>query len=182
MPDDIKRIRLKIKDDKRYKRLRDIYKTSTLFQLTVPEYTKEVRQLFQIRGFRTFNVNGTNSLSKLASLIVEDQSYRSRMIEIYATVCSAIKSLDDMLSRFQDYATVTYARDLKAVGAAKERERMVRNVMSEYYKYKDDLELLRDEIDLYVKDIDKAGFALKNLVETLALIERREGTLPNSRK
>ncbi len=30
---------------------------------------------------------------------------------------------------------LTYAKDLKAVGAAKERERCIRNIMAEYYRY-----------------------------------------------
>ncbi|AQT28644.1 hypothetical protein YOLOSWAG_164 [Erwinia phage vB_EamM_Yoloswag] len=181
--DDVKRIRLKIKEDKRYKNVRNLFKTNSMFQLPVAEYQSEARNLFSMRKVRTLTLDANpKSLNKLAESIVQDQSYRSRMTEILATVKTAKKLLDDTLDRFQDYATVTYARDLKALGAAKERERAVRNVMSAYYKYSDDLSLLIDEIELYIKDIDKAGFAFKSMVDTLNIINQREFNIPNSRK
>lgn len=179
--DDLKRIRLKIKDDKRYKNVRKIFNTNSLFQLPLDEYQDEVRNLFKMRKVRSLTLDASpKSLNKLAESIVQDQSYRSRMTEVLATVKNAAKHLGDMLDRFQDYATVTYARDLKAVGAAKERERTVKNVMAEYYRYQDGLTLLIEEIELYIKDIDKAGFAFKSMVDTLHIINQREFNLPNS--
>ncbi|QYW03134.1 hypothetical protein pEaSNUABM14_00174 [Erwinia phage pEa_SNUABM_14] len=180
--DDLKRIRLKIKDDKRYKKVRDIFKTNDLFQLPLAEYQEEARKLFKMRKIRTLNISDTNALSKVAESIIQDQAYRSRMTEILTTIHSASKLLNDMLERFQDYASVTYAKDLKAVGAAKERERCVRNVMVEYYRYADNLETVVAELDLYIKDIDKCGFAYRALVDTLNIINQREYGLPNSRK
>ncbi|QZE59414.1 hypothetical protein MPK66_gp170 [Erwinia phage pEa_SNUABM_2] len=181
--DDLKRIRLKVKEDKRYKKLRDIYKTNDLFQMPLAEYQDEARKLFKMRKVRTLNVTGDpNALNKVAESIIQDQSYRSRMTEIMTHVHAASKLLNDMLERFQDYASVTYSKDLKAVGAAKERERCVRNIMAEYYRYADSLDQLKDELDLYIKDIDKCGFAYRALVDVMNLINQREYGLPNSRK
>lgn len=178
---DSKRIRLKIKEDKRYKNVRKIFKTNNLFQLPLAELQQEVRDLFKMRKVRSLTLSASpKALNSLAESIVQDQSYRSRMTEILATVKNASKHLSDMLERFQDYAAVEYARDLKAVGAAKERERAVRNVMAEYYRYSDELTLLIDEIELYIKDIDKAGFAFKSMVDTLHILNQREFNLPNS--
>lgn len=180
--DDLKRIRLKVKNDKRYKKLRDIYKTNDIFQQPLAELQDEARKLFKMRKVRTLNISDPNALNKLAESIIQDQSYRSRMTEILTNVHTASKLLNDMLERFQDYASVTYAKDLKAVGAAKERERCIRNIMAEYYRYADSLEQLKDEIDLYIKDIDKCGFAFKALVDTMNIINQREYGLPNTRK
>lgn len=178
---DLKRIRVKIKDDKRYRSVRSIFKTNGLFQLPLDEYSQEVRNLFKMRKVRSLTLDATpKSLNKLAESIVQDQSYRSRMTEILATVKNANKHLTDLLERFQDYATVTYAKDLKIVGAAKERERAVKNVMAEYYTYNDRLNLLIEEIEIYIKDIDKAGFAFKSMVDTLHILNQREFNLPNS--
>ena len=180
--DDLKRIRLKVKNDKRYKKLRDIYKTNDIFQQPLAELQDEARKLFKMRKVRTLNVSDPTALNKLAESIIQDQSYRSRMTEILTHIHTASKLLNDMLERFQDYATVTYAKDLKAVGAAKERERCIRNIMAEYYRYADSLELLKEELDLYIKDIDKCGFAFKALVDTMNIINQREYGLPNVRK
>lgn len=180
--DDLKRLRTKIIDDKRYKSVKKLFKTSDLFQLPVAEYRTEVRDLFKMLKFRSLTVNGSDkSLNKLAEAIVQNQSYRSRMTEIYAHLTESTRTLDQLLERFQDYALVTYARDLKAVGAAKERNAAIRAVMETYYKYAQEARLLMEEIDLYLKDIDKAGFAAKGLVDTLALISQREYSLPNKR-
>lgn len=180
--DDLKRIRIKVKSDARYKKLRDIYKTNALFQMPLTEYQDEARKLFKMRKVRTLNISDPHALNKLAESIIQDQSYRSRMTEIITHIHTASKLLNDMLERFQDYASVTYAKDLKAVGAAKERERCIRNIMAEYYRYADGLELLKEELDLYIKDIDKCGFAYKALVDTMGLINQREYGLPNQRK
>ncbi len=180
--DDLKRIRLKVKEDKRYKHLRSIYKTNDLFQLPLAEYQDEARKLFKMRKIRTLNIRDTHALNKVAESIVEDQAYRSRMTEILTSILSASKLLNDLLERFQDYAAVTYAKDLKSVGAAKERERCIRNIMAEYYRYADQLELLISEIDLYIKDIDKSGFSYRALVDTLELINQREYGTAKSRK
>ena len=181
--DDLSRIRIKVKDDKRYKKLRSIYKTNALFQQPLSEYQDEARKLFKMRKVRTLNVSADpNELNKVAESIIQDQSYRSRMTEILTHVHAASKLLNDMLERFQDYAAVTYAKDLKAVGAAKERERCIRNIMAEYYRYADQLEMLKEELDLYIKDIDKCGFAYRALVDTMNIINQREYGLPNQRK
>lgn len=180
--DDLKRIRLKVKNDKRYKKLRDIYKTNDIFQQPLAELQDEARKLFKMRKVRTLNISDPTALNKLAESIIQDQSYRSRMAEILTHIHTASKLLNDMLERFQDYATVTYAKDLKAVGAAKERERCIRNIMAEYYRYADSLDLLKEELDLYIKDIDKCGFAFKALVDTMNIINQREYGLPNVRK
>lgn len=181
--DDLKRIRLKVKEDKRYKKLRDIYKTNDIFQLPIAEYQEEARKLFKMRKVRTLNVSSDpNALNKVAESIIQDQSYRSRMTEILTQLHASSKLLNDMLERFQDYASVTYAKDLKAVGAAKERERCIRNIMAEYYTYADKLDMVKEEIDLYIKDIDKCGFAYRALVDTMNIINQREYSVPNSRK
>ncbi|QZE57044.1 hypothetical protein MPK67_gp171 [Erwinia phage pEa_SNUABM_32] len=180
--DDLKRIRIKVKNDKRYKKLRDIYKTNDIFQQPLAELQDEARKLFKMRKVRTLNISDPQALNKVAESIIQDQSYRSRMTEIMTHIHTASKLLNDMLERFQDYASVTYAKDLKAVGAAKERERCVRNIMAEYYRYADQLELLKEELDLYIKDIDKCGFAYRALVDTMNIINQREYGLPNSRK
>ncbi|QZE56032.1 hypothetical protein pEaSNUABM52_00174 [Erwinia phage pEp_SNUABM_52] len=182
MMDDLKRIRLKVRANKRYAKLRDIYKTNSLFQMPLGEYQEEARKLFKMRKVRTLNISDPNALSKVAESIIQDQSYRSRMTEIITHVSAASKLLKDMLERFQDYASVEYAKDLKSIGAAKERERCIRNIMAEYYRYADQLQMLLEELDLYIKDIDKCGFAYRALVDTLGLINQREYGLPNSRK
>ncbi|AXG66885.1 hypothetical protein HOU08_gp159 [Dickeya phage vB_DsoM_JA29] len=177
--DDLSRIRLKVKDDKRYKKIRALFKTEDLFQLPLAQYSQEVDDLFAMRKVRSLSVSSPKALDKLAESVVQDQSYRSRMTEILAILSESYKTLTDLLSRFQDYVTVAYGNDLKAIGAAKERERAVKNIMADYYRYCDNLGSLIAKIDLYVKDIDKAGYAFKTLVDTLGLINQREYGLPN---
>jgi len=180
--DDLSRIRLKVKDDPRYKKIRKLFKHEDLFQLPLAEYSREVDDLFAMRKVRSINIGSQDALNKLAESIVQDQSYRSRMTEILAIISNSHKTLEDLLSRFQDYITVSYGNDLKAVGAAKERERAVKNIMAEYYRYCDNLSTLISKIDLYVKDIDKAGYAFKSLVDTLGIINQREYGLPNTNR
>lgn len=181
--DDLTRIRKKIRKDKRFKSIKSIYKTNPLFQVTIDEYRDEIRTMFKIRIFRSLNTKSPNILNKLAEALVQDQSFRSRMTEILSQLVMAKKSLNDMAERFFDYASTEYARDLKAIGAAKERSSFVRDVLSEYFTYCENLDNLMMEIDIYVKDIDKAGYTAKNLIEVVDMLTYREGGIPQpSRK
>lgn len=179
---EIERFKKKIRQDKRYRGVRNLFKTSEIFQLPLDEYRSEVRSLFKLRKIRSFTISGTKSMDKLAESIVQDQSFRSRMTEIYAHLSESSRTLQDLLKRFHDYAVIEYARDLKVFGAAADRTAAIKSVLEPYLKYSDESRLLMEEIDMYLKDIDKAGFAFKSLVETLSLISQREYGLPTPKR
>ena len=176
--DDLKRIRLKIKDDKRYKAIRNLYKTQDIFQIPISEYREECRAMFKGRRIRGLSLRDDNAVYKVAESIVQDQSYRSRMSEIYSLLSESCRTMEELLSRFSDYATVTFARDLKALGTVNERTKAIKASLETYYQYSAEARLLMEEIDIYIKDIDKAGFAFKSLVDTLELISQREFSIP----
>lgn len=172
--DNYTRLKKKIRSDERYKGVRKLFKTSEIFQLPLDEYRTEVRGLFKLRKIRSLSVNGSKALDRLAEAIVQDQSYRSRMTEIQAHLTESHRTLHDLLERFHHYATAEYARDLKAMGALKERSSAIVAILDPYLKYAQNTKLLMEEIDTYIKDIDKAGFAFKSLVDTLGLLTQRE--------
>lgn len=180
--DDLTRIKKKIKGCKRYKALHQVFTTSSLFKVTVDEYRSEIRNLFKTRRFRALSTTSTNFDRDFQAAIIQDQSYRSRMVEITAEVGRARRALDNHIEKFIEYAAVTFASDLKAVGAAKERERFLNSIARRYVDYGAELQNLAEEIDFYVKDIDKAGYAAKNLVEVLSILYHRDGSLPSVNK
>lgn len=180
--DDIERIKKKIKSSKRYKSLRSTFTTSPVFQVTIDEYRNEIRSLFTTRRFRSLNPGGSDFDAKFLAAITQDQSTRSRMTEILAEVSAARRELNTLVEKFQEYAMVAYVDDLKAVGAAKERERFLNMIVRSILNYGSDLNNLAEEIDFYVKDIDKAGYAAKNLVEMMSVLYRRDGALPTIQK
>ena len=55
----------------------------------------------------------------------------------------------------------------------------IRMVLAKFQKYLDRLDDFIFETDALIKDIDKAGFAAKNVAEVFNIVFQREGKLPN---
>lgn len=180
--DDITRIKKKIKSHPRFTALQKVFRTSSLFKVTIEEHRREIRDLFKMRRFRTLSTSSNNFDKEFIAALVQDQSYRSRMVEITAEVGRARRALQNHIDKFVEFAAVAYAQDLKVVGAAKERERFLNGIVRRYVDYGEDLANLIEEMDYYIKDIDKAGYAAKNLVEILSIQYRRDGALPGIQK
>ncbi len=174
----VQRLRIKIRENKRYLGITNVFQTDERFSISVDKYTEEVRTMFKLRKFRSLDVNSPKFTRQFAEAIIQDQSYRSRMTEMLTQCHSAKRALDRLVDVFYDYAIVEYAADLKIFGTQKEREAFLNTMMKKFKKYTDDLDTFIVETDYYIKDIDKAGYSAKNIAEVYAIVFKKEGNIP----
>lgn len=174
---DLLELKKKIKKDSRYKKLHKLLNDDDIEQYNIPvnEYLMNAKTLHGSRKFRRLDPNSPNILAELTAAAVEDQSFRSQMTEILVVCSQAIKSIRRLLESFSAYATMTYQRELKAlVGTVKEREAFIDAIFEDFHKYIIEVEALEDAIKLYIIDIDKAGYVMKNIAEVQRLVYRPE--------
>jgi hypothetical protein len=175
---DLERVKSKIKGCKRYKGMLDLFSTDERFAIPIDSYIKEVRTMFKMRKFRGLDVNDPKFTRRFAEAIVQDQSYRSRMTEMLTQCYASKRALDRLLDIFYDYAIVEFSRELKILSTAKERESLLKSLLNRFNKYSVELDSFIQEVDYLVKDIDKAGYAAKNIAEVYAIVFKKEGSIP----
>ena len=122
---DMDRIRSKIKADPRFKKIRSIVKTNQMFSFSINDYRSEAANMFRLRRFRDLDTDSVSFIKDLNKAYAQDLSYRSRMTEMYVACNSARGLLNRLLTAFYDYAIIEYYADLKSVGTAEERKRLL---------------------------------------------------------
>ena len=175
---DLERVKSKIKGCKRYKGMLDLYATDERFSLPVDSFVQEARTMFKMRKFRQLNVDDPKFTRRFAESIIQDQSYRSRMTEMLTQCYASKRALDRLLDVFHDYALVEFAKDLRVLGTQKERDALINTLLNRFQKYTSSLDAFIQEVDYYVKDIDKAGYTAKNIAEVYAIVFKKEGSIP----
>ena len=176
---DVERLRKKIKRDPKYQAIANVFQTDERFQIPVEGYVTEVRTMFKMRKFRSLDVNSPTFMRRFAEAIIQDQSYRSRMTEMLTQCFAAKRSLDRMLDIFGDYVLVEYSPELKMMSTAKERDAFIKGMTRRFEKYSAAIDGFLQEVEYYVKDIDKAGYSAKNIAEVYAIVFKKEGNIPS---
>lgn len=173
--DDISRLRSKIKLNPRYKKFAALVRTERMFDIPFEKYRADIRNLFALRKFRSLDTSKPTFIHDLNTAYVQDLSYRSTMTEMLATATAARIRMTRLLDALEFYLHSKYAQDLKAVGAAKERERFIMSVLRKHYDFLSNVEILISEIDLYIKDIDKSGFGATSMANTQVILSKNGG-------
>jgi hypothetical protein len=171
---DLKRVRLKVKRDKRYKEM-DLALTFNRDKIKTDSWRREMEINHRDRKIGKLRVKDPNFFKKMTEACAFEVSCRSRLAEM-SVVCSDIeRSLKSQLDYFSDYVLITYSADLKIFSTIKERTKFTESIMRKFQGYLDDMTTLRMQIHIYMEDIDKAGYAIKNMVSVFEVIMRNEG-------
>jgi hypothetical protein len=172
---DIDRIRSKIKADPRFKKIRSIVKTNRVFNFSVVDYQEEAARMFKMRRFRDLDTDSATFIRDLNKAYSQDLSYRSRMTEMYVACNSARGYLNRLLSAFYDYAIMEYYSDLKSVGTAEERKRFLSSILRTQQDLIQSYDMVCEELDFYMKDIDKCGFGATSMANTQVMLSKNGG-------
>lgn len=172
---DMDRIRSKIKADPRFKKIRSIVKTNQMFRFSVQDYRSEAANMFRLRRFRDLDTDSVSFIKDLNKAYSQDLSYRSRMTEMYVACNSARGLLNRLLTAFYDYAIIEYYADLKSVGTAEERKRFLSSILRTQQDLISEYDLMCEELDFYMKDIDKCGFGATSMANTQVMLSKNGG-------
>jgi len=174
--EEISRVRRKIKKDKRYKQM-DAALELNRDKIQTKAWRNEMKVNHQTRSVGKLRVKDPNFFKKMAKACAFEVAARSRLAEM-AVVCSEIeRSLKSHLDHFSDYVMLTYSADLKLFSTIKERTKLIDTILRDFHTYLDDITSLRTQIYIYIEDIDKTGYAVKNMVSVFEVVIRNEGRI-----
>lgn len=177
MTSQLKALKKEIKSCTRYKKLKNVLSDPDVEQYNIPfdEYINEVKMRFSSRKFRRIDAAAATVLEDICAATVEDANFRSRLTEMLVVSSQAKKSISVLLDRFEAYILMQYSGKMRAALPTKEeRKNFVRSILEDFYSYLLDVEAFVEQINLVVVDIDKANYAVKNMVEAQRLIFRPE--------
>lgn len=174
MSAELDRLKKTLRKDPRYKRLKQMFTSSSLYKMPFDEYKDELRTLHKTRTIHKQSAGHPNFGHNIIEAAIKDQANRHRYTEILVMCTEAVNNLDKLLESFERYILTEYDADLKRFKTKDERRFFVSSVMHRFHEYKDECEELRQIVKLFIEDIDKAGFTVTNLVKAYDIIMRRE--------
>jgi len=135
--------------------LEGIHSTRLTRRLTV----REVTQRFQTRFMRA---------------VLQNQANRSRVVEIKLRCFRTNARLEQHIEALTKYLLATYAEQLRRAASTKaERENIVQSVFSKAVELQQEIRQVMDMSSLVIDDIDQTGWALKNLITMVEIMQER---------
>jgi hypothetical protein len=104
----------------------------------------------------------------LYEAIANDLRVRSRLVELRVAAMNEHLPLVQSVKETKSYLSVKYAEDLNDLaGTQRDRDRLVEAILAKPSRTASELQQFIEILDVYIEDIDKAGYNLTNSVNVL---------------
>lgn len=107
---------------------------------------------------------------------LKDLSSRARLVEIRVRNDLQMSNLREAIDAVRRHISTEYADDLRDFSTADQRKSFVDRVIKNAKEFLAEGEALVDMIDVLIKDIDQAGYSIKNSIECLKLLAESKGS------
>ena len=145
--------------------------------INLERVSREVRVLHESRTSRKLYKIALEPTS-LAEAAMRDMSARARLTELKASVYSQQLALEAAYEAAAAQLVTKYGDGLRDVATnAADRKHVTNRILSGLVSRVSELSAAVDNIDLIVKDIDQASFALRNATEMLKLLIERKNQI-----
>lgn len=163
-----------LKEDAQFKKFRNIVATLRT-AINVEKDTAEALSLHSSRTSRNLYKlpKGPRSLLE-ASLM--DMSFRSRLTEIRIQLASNGAILEEAVKAIKRYINTEFNDELNAYSNVEQKRNMVERVIASALDLQASCESTIATIDDLIKDLDQAGFHLRNAVEIMKILDGSKGT------
>lgn len=167
---DLRELREELREDKTFQQYRRIVKTIDE-RVNLIKNVTEARSLHGARTMRELKGNAPTT-QKVYEAIVRDMATRSRIIELRIALFTEKELLDSALSSVTAHVRSVY--DLNEAGRTlDQKKQLMKKILNRGFVLLEELKSALEVFDLIIKDIDQAGFAVRNLVELVKIqIER----------
>jgi hypothetical protein len=155
-------------EDANYKKYKDVLKTvkagANLLQIK-----QEAKTLHATRGSRELYKSRV-SPDPLIAAEMQDSANRSRMIELKALLLNEQELLESSISLCKKHLKAAYQAELQKLGTTvAARSGAVDTIFARGSEYLSQVNVVLAILDLYIKDIDAAGYKHTNVRELLKL-------------
>jgi hypothetical protein len=116
--------------------------------------------------------------TSLAEAALKDMSIRGRMSEIRANIYKSKRNLDATYDAASAHLSTKYRSAIRErTSTSQERLMLTDRLLRRVVEIQASLDALLDVLDIYVKDIDQASFALRNATEMLKVLVERSSQI-----
>lgn len=112
--------------------------------------------------------------TSLAEAALKDVSVRSRLSELKASAYRQKIVLEKATEKCQAHVSVVYQAEIKLLTSnASDRKHLFNKILAPIVELISDLDGLLEILEIHLKDIDQASFALRNATEMLKVLMER---------
>lgn len=165
-----------IRDDTEYKKFRKVIKLE-LERLNLEQDQKEVLSLHASRVSRTIYDKRQYSPHVLMDASTMDLAFRSRIVELRVKASLHISIMETAINSIKQYIYSKYVQNSNVFTTENSRQSYINTVLKSYISEVDKAKSFIQLCDTLVKDIDQAGFNLRNMLDCLKLISETKGKI-----
>ena len=158
-----------LKEDEYYKKYRRIVKLAQKFP--VEAHYNEILGLHNSRSIRGHR--GDLSQKDVIKVVMEDQSYRGRIVQIRVETMYIFNTLNSTITAFKGYVLSNYRKYIRG-STVSEREAHLNDLVKLGAAELENLGNLLEVSQEIIDDIDKASYAIKHVIEVKQVNGRGE--------
>lgn len=170
-----KEIILEVRESQKYKLFKKIY-AKALTKIDVERDRKEVLGLYSSRTSRRLYGDKQYSVKRIMEASANDMMVRSRIVEIRVQIKMHASYVEEAINALSKQVAIEYKDDLKQFRTADLRKGVGDRLFKEPLAMLAEVDSFVAMIEHFVKDIDQSGFALRNLLEGLKLLDGSKGS------
>jgi len=163
-----------IREDAQYKSFKKIFAV-VQERVDVETSFKEVMGLHASRLSRSLSGSKRYSPQTLIDANLKDLANRARMVEIRVKNDKQLSHLREAMAAMKRHIRTEYAEDLREFSTEGQRTAFTDRVLKSANEFLAEGESLLSTIDMLIKDVDQAGFSMRNNVELLKLLSSSKG-------
>ena len=174
---DLDAVITRLKKDSRYRRLSKVFAEHPLYHIPFSAWKEEIERLHKTRNVRFLRPDESKFVARLIDSSVQDQAYRSRLVEMRVTCSRVQHQLKKGLTALEEYYLVAYASDISIVRTKEERSKIIRMTLRKFNDFLTEIAIIEDMSKLVIEDIDKAAWSMKLAVAAFEVHNKPESTL-----
>ena len=164
-----------VKTDTKLKRLQEVLASGVFTTIDPVSLSKELIGLHTTKSVSqlSFDRISARPAKVLAAALLSNQGYRSRAVAIKIDCFEISKKLEERIETASKYLLVRYNNQLSEFKTAKDKQAAVDLVLEDFLKLNKKLESTMYVADRVIDDLDKAGWAIKNVIDLFNLQAKR---------
>ena len=161
-----------VRNDSEYQKFKTLF-TKICDSYDAQQWVNEAKLLYNARlSVRIKDSKGQFSPQLLMDASAIDLSSRSRLAFIAAELKLKLSKMSSLLDAIYSYIYTNYCGNIRTI---EEKKQFISLVLKRYYKVYDDDNSALEFIESFIKDIDQAGYGLKNMIECMKLLSETKG-------
>ena len=169
-----KRIVSMMRNDSRYKKLKAVFDTNPIYNISADNLIEEVKTIHKLREIRRLNPREEKFARKVVESNTHDQAQRSRITEIMMSCVHITNKLEEAIKALRYHFLLEYSEHLKQFRTKEEKSLVISMAMRGFSRYLSDVKTVRDMAELVLKDIDQGAWSTKSNIAVLELKTKRE--------